>query len=264
MNAPKLNYNPALDGIRALAASAVLLVHLNPAFLPGGWIGVDVFFVLSGFLITRILQLEIGTTGSIDLKRFYIRRAIRLVPALLAMVMVVVIVAKLMEKQIITEAILSLTYTMNWAQAFDIGLPVKYLDHTWSLAVEEQFYLVWPIALLALRSKRPWAYVAALLVASLFWRGALIHNGATWARTYHGFDTHSDTLLIGSLLALFPISQRVVSAARLTSWIPATLLLMCCFPMSPAWTSRLSGSSTSARTLSLRINKRPKRLVRVP
>ena len=154
-----LTYRPALDGVRAVAVVGVIGVHTHPRLTPGGAVGVDVFFVLSGFLITTLLVQELDRVGTIAVGRFYVRRALRLLPAL-AVVLVavtawaVVVASPSTRHGALREVAAAATYTRNWTGPW-ATTPGPLLGHTWSLALEEQFYLVWPvILLLALRPRR--------------------------------------------------------------------------------------------------------------
>ena len=150
-------YQPALDGLRALAVLGVLLYHAGVSWAPGGFLGVDAFFVLSGFLITSLLVDEWRTRGRIDFGAFWARRARRLLPALLLVVIAVgayaVFVARPDElERIRGDELGSLLYVANWRQLFESSYFAKLatpspLLHTWSLGIEEQWYLVWPLAL---------------------------------------------------------------------------------------------------------------------
>ena len=162
-------YIPALDGIRTLAVIAVVLYHLNLTWAQGGFLGVTIFFVLSGYLITRLLLAEFEQTDRIDLKRFWVRRVRRLVPATITLVVVVAVLCTIFNHVMLTkmrpDILPSLFFFNNWWQ---IAQNVSYFDalgdpspltHFWSLAIEEQFYVVWPVLLLImlkLRVKRPW------------------------------------------------------------------------------------------------------------
>src|SRR6185437_5374554 len=152
-----LRYAGGLDGLRALAVTAVLIYHLNAGWLPGGFLGVDVFFVLSGFLITSLLAVEWVSTGTVRVGRFYVRRARRLLPALITMLLTVVFVtAAVAPSELLRlrgDVAAALTYSTNWTQIVwhrsyfeQLGRP-SLLQHLWSLAVEEQFYLLWPLVL---------------------------------------------------------------------------------------------------------------------
>lgn len=181
---PMLGRVPGLDGIRGLAVCLVLLFHLAGFFsasggvFQGGFIGVDVFFVLSGFLITSLLLSERHQHGSISFPRFYLRRACRLFPALAAFLFAHVVYALAVgdPRKVEAKAVLSIVfYVGNWAQAFGMAVPIG-LRQTWSLAVEEQFYLIWPTALILmvhfLRSRRAVLTVLGLgILASATLRG---------------------------------------------------------------------------------------------
>jgi peptidoglycan/LPS O-acetylase OafA/YrhL len=219
-----LKYEPSLDGLRAIAIAAVFAYHCSARALPGGWAGVDVFFVLSGYLITTILASEVTRSGRIDLKRFYLNRVLRLAPAftcLLAfMVFLGVCADSGAQRLAIFEAIgVSATYMMNWNRAFD-WLPQYVLGHTWSLSTEEQFYLLWPPALLLIRHRRPLCWTIALIALVTLWRFHVALSGADPERTYNGFDTHADSLLIGCTLALIKPGQRIIHLAGRTAVLP--------------------------------------------
>lgn len=220
---------PALDGLRAIAVALVLVGHGGIPGVSGGFIGVDVFFVLSGFLITSLLLDELGRTGRIDQTGFWIRRVRRLLPALVLMVLTVAAARGLLPEQALTglrnDAIAAFLWIANWrfvAQKTDYftqGAPPSPLQHTWSLGVEEQYYFVWPLLLIAValalaaraRRRRSWATVGdvrfvAFLVAAL---GAVASAAAaivlvsdgTRDRVYFGTDTRAQALLIGSAAA---------------------------------------------------------------
>lgn len=144
-----LEYQPALDGLRAFAAVTIVLYHLHLPGLAGGYIGVDIFFVLSGFLITRILLKSVLVRGKVDFRRFYLRRALRLLPAYFAVVGTAVIADHFINVGgTLKGAVASFFYVANWAIGV-MGVGLGSLHHTWSLSIEEQFYLVWPALLTA-------------------------------------------------------------------------------------------------------------------
>lgn len=206
----ELGYSPALDGLRGLSILAVLAFngHLSP--FKGGFIGVDIFFVLSGFLITSLLAQEYRQTSGINVRNFYYRRALRLLPALLALAAFCASYAALFqsrEKAAITwKGILyTLFYVANWTQIDSLSASIGALSHAWSLSVEEQFYIIWPlllIALLKLRKTRIIAVLLILIVASVAWSAFLWQHQPNYLRMYFGSDTRANELLIGCVAAL--------------------------------------------------------------
>lgn len=161
---------------------------------------------MSGFLITSILTGELDATGTVNLKRFYLRRVLRLMPALVALLVVSTVLGAFSKNHFhdaMQAGFFALTYTMNWYRAFSDG-PLWMLGHTWSLAIEEQFYMVWPAALLLVKAKNRAAFVSGLILAVIGWRCWLAAHGASTDRIYYGFDTRADALLIGCLLAVRP------------------------------------------------------------
>ncbi len=222
---------PGLDGVRALAVLAVLGFHEGLSWLPGGFLGVDVFFVLSGFLITDILASKFARDGRVGLNTFWQRRARRLLPALglmLATVTAAVTVLEPSQRSTLPPALLgAVTYTSNWWQAFAhqsyfslYGPPPVY-QHLWSLAVEEQFYLIWPlvltVVLIVLRYRVlrvVFAWTAA--IASAYAMFALYVPGKDPSLVYYGTDTHASALLIGAALALtWPLAKVAAAASKL-------------------------------------------------
>jgi peptidoglycan/LPS O-acetylase OafA/YrhL len=200
----KLGYIPALDGLRGVAVTLVVLHHAD--LLPGGYIGVDVFFVLSGFLITSLLLEEHEARGSISLTGFYMRRARRILPALAAVLLGYLAVVALSGGTGFRAVVLAGLFSGNAVQAFVVPNPLAHaglgLGHLWSLAEEEQFYLLWPVALIVLaRTRRLVPALALVLTAVLVWKGLLAAHGARFDRIYYGPDTHADGLLAGALLA---------------------------------------------------------------
>jgi peptidoglycan/LPS O-acetylase OafA/YrhL len=201
-----------LDGLRTVAVVLVIVYHVEPGPLPGGSVAVDVFFTLSGFVITRLLIAEYARTGGIGLRRFYRRRWLRLGPALLTMCAVTALLSLAFPLPLFdgawTAAVLAAVSVVNLVRAGESG-PYSDLtaplSHTWSLGVEEQFYLAWPLLLLLLlrhtTARKVLAWVAALCVLPLLWRLALWDPTAAH-RIYNGPDTRADQLLIGALLAV--------------------------------------------------------------
>jgi peptidoglycan/LPS O-acetylase OafA/YrhL len=222
----------SLDGVRGVAVLAVMLYHAHVASFRGGFLGVDIFFVLSGFLITGLLFREWDGTGSVDLKRFYLRRALRLLPALLALLLLAlafprVFTPRLEDGQsprLWLAALASISYASNWVRAFDLT-EMSYLQHTWSLGIEEQFYTLWPLGLLALlrtRRRRLWTIliVCAGIAGSAVLRAVRWEGRPSLLRDYYSLETRLDSLLIGCLLALLlswdliPRTGRWVTAIR--------------------------------------------------
>jgi peptidoglycan/LPS O-acetylase OafA/YrhL len=208
----KLGYRPELDGLRGISILLVYIHHLYHPLMPGGFLGVDIFFVLSGFLITSLLVEEWNREGSISLKDFYIRRVLRLMPAVFTLILVIGGFALIfLDKKTAIETYqgiwLTLSYASNWLYAFHYFSANNPLGITWSLAIEEQFYLTWPLLLiLALKFKlqRRWVlYILALIIAIIpLHRKILVEQGATVLRLYYASDTRADALLIGCLVGL--------------------------------------------------------------
>jgi peptidoglycan/LPS O-acetylase OafA/YrhL len=208
---PALGYVPALDGLRGIAVLMVMAFHANLSWTRGGFLGVDVFFVLSGFLISRLLLEERARSGAISFGRFYLRRALRLFPALAVLLAVHVAAALLWLEEprrgwVLSDVWTCASYQINWWRAFAPrpGLALSPLDHTWSLAAEEQFYLVWPLGLAALArlgGARAVAIGAALgAFASALW-SIRLWDPADFHRAYFGLDAHAHGLLIGAAFA---------------------------------------------------------------
>ena len=217
----RLAHLGGLDGLRALAVAAVLTYHLDPGWLPGGFLGVDVFFVVSGFLITTLLVREAeqaratGGRVAVRLGRFYVRRARRLLPALVVVLVVGTLVARVVHPDLLVHVgrsiVGALTFTTNWLEItagssyFDQTAPQLFVN-TWSLAVEEQFYLLWPLAVLALltltpRARTRAATAAGIGVLSAALMALLVVPGQDATRVYYGTDTHLVGLMLGAALA---------------------------------------------------------------
>src|SRR2546421_3559321 len=226
---PHLAYRPGLDGLRALAVIAVFLFHARPhtdgsPWLQGGFLGVDLFFVLSGYLITSLLLVEWEARNRIDLRRFWARRARRLLPALVVVVLASLILAAIFARSDLDktrgDAVSSLLYYTNWHliianhSYFNLmGLP-SLLQHLWSLAVEEQFYLIWPLLLvpglvLVGRKRLPFFAIGGIAASSTLMWVLYTPNGDP-SRVYYGTDTRAFLLLMGILLALvWPAIERM-------------------------------------------------------
>ncbi len=206
----KLGYQPALNGLRGMAVLLVFLFHCNVPLLHGAFIGVDIFFVLSGFLITILLLEEYKQKGTINFRFFYIRRFLRLGPALLVFLLLYIAVCIILypDKSVIThhgrDALLVLFYVANITRALDLDQP-DILGHCWSLSIEEQFYIFWPLVLLFLLRQSPGKKTGLLMIIFLLpWlsRIVLVLNDSSWNRLYNGFDTRADMLISGCITAM--------------------------------------------------------------
>jgi len=219
----RLSYLPGLDGLRALAILGVLLYHAEATWLPGGFLGVETFFVISGYLITSLLLAEWQQTGHIDLKAFWLRRARRLLPALFLVIVASLAFAVLFLPGEVAglrgDALAATGYVTNWYLIFShqsyfeaVGRP-SLLRHLWSLAVEEQFYLLWPLLFTAgimfLKRRRMLLTVLAGAVASSVLMASLYRPDVDPSRVYYGTDTRAAGLLIGAALALVWIPARL-------------------------------------------------------
>jgi peptidoglycan/LPS O-acetylase OafA/YrhL len=233
------SYRPALDGIRAIAVLSVIAYHFGYSWLPGGFLGVDVFFVLSGYLITSLLLREFERTRRIAFGEFWARRVRRLLPALLLLVLVVSVwvyrvapVETWMARR--RDLLWTLFYGANWhfidtsQDYFAKYTGASPLLHTWSLAIEEQFYFLWPIAFFALsrvlRSRRWPMFAVCVTAAGLSAvRMATLYDSSGLSRAYYGTDSRIQALLVGVALALLPIwaKQRL---QPLAGWIGALLV----------------------------------------
>lgn len=217
----KLGYRPELDGLRGVAILSVFTHHVFHRKLPGGFLGVDLFFVLSGFLITYLLVEEWERRGSISLKNFYARRALRLLPALFLWCATFAAAAPFLDERrgpgIYKGVALALTYVLNWAPALGHRW-YSPLIIAWSLAIEEQFYLLWPpvLALALRRGVGPRALACGLSLAVVtvcahrlvVWQG-----GAAVTRMYYGTDTRADALLVGCTLGVL-VAYGLLPRAR--------------------------------------------------
>lgn len=213
----KRKYIKEIDGLRALAVIMVLAYHLKMPFAKSGLLGVTVFFVISGYLITGILINEIEESGGVDLKNFWLRRIRRLLPAVLSMAVVMIFVSAVVNRVVFTKGcndLLSAVFGYNnWWQIFrkvsyfeNAGAPSPF-THCWSLAIETQFYLIYPILLILLskarnRGKVFAAVTAVLAMISVVLMGVLYSPDGDPSRVYYGTDTRAFSLLIGALAAI--------------------------------------------------------------
>jgi peptidoglycan/LPS O-acetylase OafA/YrhL len=242
----RLGHRPGLDGLRGVAILLVLAGHsdIRP-FGYGGLVGVVVFFTLSGFLISTLLLEESDRTGRISIRNFYRRRALRLLPALFVMVaMVSLIGAVLPGLTSLRMEFGSLLYVGNWVR---VVTPVTNdaLGHTWSLSVEEQFYLLAPFVVICLRRRpRLLAGVSlAVAAASLLERGMLWNGGTGHGRVYYGTDTRLDALLIGVALAAL-MRARLPRAPMVVAWVGVGGLCWCLLAGSPVVMPTVAALST--------------------
>jgi peptidoglycan/LPS O-acetylase OafA/YrhL len=230
-------YRPALDGVRALAVTAVLLFHGGVNALRGGFLGVDAFFVLSGFLITSLLLAERARHGRIRLSAFWVRRARRLLPALLVLLVAVVavfrsVLAGIEVTLLRGDALAALGYIANWrmiyrgSDYFAQNSNPSPLQHTWSLGIEEQFYLLWPllvVVVLGLAARRSRAALLTVTVAGAAASAvtaAMLYRPLDFNRAYFGTDARAQALLVGAALAvLLSWPQRPVAPARGPRWL---------------------------------------------
>jgi len=222
-----IQYIPAIDGLRAIAVIAVILYHLGISWIPGGFLGVDLFFVISGYVITRLLLDSIQERGGLDLRDFYMARIRRLLPPLIFMIVITSIVIGIWApdttKKFLTDAPFSIFGGMNWWLVFNqqdyfesSGRP-PLLQHTWSLAVEAQFYLLWPLILLVVLKYfgKKVIPAAALMIASISGVALMLvsfqldaTNSSKVSHIYFGTDTHSIGLFLGAALAVSWIPQN--------------------------------------------------------
>ena len=216
----RFGYRPALDGVRAFAALSVMAFHAQiPETRGGGVVGVETFFVLSGFLITALLVEERERSGRIHLGSFYVRRALRLLPALFAVVIATSLYAALFPSRILSPHTLAsipyvLLYVANYRGVSHLGL----FGQTWSLGLEEQFYLVWPVlvvTVLAVAKSYKWLFATALTLAvgSTAWRFALV-GSATHKRFGAAFDVRAAGLLFGCGAAIAYMRSNEMQRTR--------------------------------------------------
>ena len=234
------SYVPAIDGLRTIAVLSVVAYHLDPAWLPGGYLGVGMFFTLSGYLITANLMRSHLRGKGLGLPTFWLRRFRRLVPAVVLMLVAVVLLTIFFDLPKLGEtsghALSALFYVNNWhvilegQSYFDRFAGHAPLDHMWSLSVEEQFYLFWPLVLFVLlkltRGKRKPLLISTLVLAALSfgWMAFLFNTGADATRVYEGTDTRAGGILLGAALAIALTKQRGYRIPPRALTIPASIL----------------------------------------
>ncbi|MBO1581361.1 acyltransferase family protein [Bacillus sp. XF8] len=227
-------YMVGLDSLRGLAILGVILYHINFNWMPGGFLGVTVFFVLSGYLITDILSIEWKRNKRIDLKNFWLRRARRLLPGMLVMLVIVLAWITIFHSSLLGkmrgDSLAALLYFSNWwyiyhkLSYFESFNQLSPLNHFWSLAVEEQFYVVWPFIISLVfyyikKKSRIILFIILGAVASALAMAILYEPGADPSRIYYGTDTRAFSLLIGAALALIwpssRLANKIIPKARL-------------------------------------------------
>ena len=229
MSTPRgIRYIPAIDGLRAVAVVAVMLYHLGFSWIPGGFLGVDLFFVISGYVITRLLLDSIQRSGGLDLRAFYKARIRRLFPPLVFMIFVTIIYISIWApetmRRFVSDSPFALFGGMNWwlvfrqTDYFDTISRPPLLQHTWSLGVEAQFYLIWPLILLLVLRQFGKAKIpgAALFIAAISGIALLLvsyevdaANASQVSHVYFGTDTHSIGLFLGAALAVSWVPQNL-------------------------------------------------------
>lgn len=241
-----LQYNPALDGLRGVAILLVILSHAHVPLFDGAFLGVDIFFVLSGFLITSLLLIEWRANGQLDYWRFYRRRFYRLMPALLLFLAAYVLLAPLLWPtltDVYSDALWSALYLADYGIAF-FDRPGTLL-HMWSLSVEEHFYLLWPLVLaFYLRRTQPskalggsaWKMIAALWLTATLWRAFWVGQEQAFYAIFFRFDTRVSGLLAGALLAAVLVERpafidALAKQMRYALWLPLMVPIL----MSLAW-----------------------------
>jgi peptidoglycan/LPS O-acetylase OafA/YrhL len=233
-NKNSFRYLPGLDGLRALAVLAVMAYHLNLPFTSGGFLGVTVFFVLSGFLITSLLAWEWNQTEKIDLKQFWIRRAKRLLPAMFLLLILLNVLVPLLRPELVSnlrqDTIAAMFYYSNWYYIFqDLSYFESFqtpslLTHFWSLAIEEQFYIIWAIVILFLFTfvkKQTSRFLLILIGAAIsaIWMTFMYDPNLDPSRVYYGTDTRIFSLLIGASFAIIFPNQPSDQANHKKKWV---------------------------------------------
>lgn len=241
----RIGYVPALDGVRAAAILLVLIAHYD---VTGGWlggcgeVGVDLFFVLSGYLITSIILSEWNETGRVRLRAFYWRRILRIWPAFLVLLAVYCAAIRVASSHVsdhFQAALAAALSFMNWVQALWDG-PQGYVGHAWSLSIEEQFYLIWPALLILVVSRIGQKALVPTLLVILFvgivWRLYLAATGVPAIRLYAGTDTHADPILFGCILASLSASwpfREKFAGMQVGAWVFLGVIALI-----PAWSVR--------------------------
>ncbi len=240
-----LEHMPGLDGLRGVAVAAVIVYHFEPSWLPGGFIGVDVFFVLSGFLISSLLLRERTATGTVDAARFFVRRLRRLMPALLLLLIALAVYAATWADPVELSRLRrhgfgTVTYVSNWifiadgTTYTDIVVGTSPLRHVWSLAIEEQLYVVLALGVIGIAAlgsadglRKRFGILAGLLaVVSAAWMAWLSIGGASTERTYFGTDTRAHAMLVGAVIGAMLFGRPAPDRAlvRYGGWVGLAVL----------------------------------------
>ena len=206
-----LGYAPSLDGLRGLMTVGIMIAHVRYILVPGSILYMDMFFVMSGYFISSLLLRDIERYGGIRYWEFYRRRFARIVPPFVAMLIGYLLYRLFFYPPFFDgfiDASIAFAYVINWFRALNLSAGSGYMGHTWSLSVEEQFYVLWPITL-ALLSRFfgvRWRLIGAILVLAFaiwMWRIYLTSSGAPYWRLYNGTDTRADAFVVGSAVAVF-------------------------------------------------------------
>ena len=241
-----IGYMPSVDGIRGVLPFGVLAAHIQYRWFPGAIVFMNVFFILSAYLITSLLLRDIDKYGKIRFKIFYTRRFLRLFPAYYVLLAIYCLVSFLLlpdTRAHYLDALYAGLYVSNWTRAFDIKT-ADWLGHTWSLSIEEQFYLCWPVLFSLLAgwlgfSRRILAVLVAAMVSFAAWRFWLASDGASIARLYNGTDVRADTLLVGCIVAVV-FSRKIGNPALLARigrmlFVPLAILIFFVFGFTLHW-----------------------------
>lgn len=230
-----MQYVAALDGLRALAVIMVMAFHAHVPGINGGYLGVDIFFVLSGFLVTSILLSELDRGNSINLKSFYQRRLLRLTPALFTMLLLYLAAAQFawpLYPAHLRDALLAAAYVTDYSRA--IWQIPDVLRHTWSLSVEMHFYLLWPLVLARIAPASRKTLFTTLLILFLLSSGWRMYtaNSEAWHMVYYRFDTRLSGLLLGAVIAAYIRAEPTMLNGR---WIAVAIAAVIALIASAQW-----------------------------
>jgi peptidoglycan/LPS O-acetylase OafA/YrhL len=230
-----MRYIPALDGLRACAVLLVIFTHTRVLGLQNGVFGVEIFFVLSGFLITALLLQEKAETGGLNIAHFYARRLLRLYPPLLLFLLLYALAAHMLHLDFAKDLFIAGFYLTDYAVTFGFHTPGSLVNHTWSLAVEEQFYLIWPWALLWLNARFKGPRLAGVLlglaVLATLWKVVPMALGVPWESVYYRFDTRLSGLLLGACLAARRRDGVAIPCLTVGLRVSGAALALCMFMM---------------------------------